>query len=327
MSFLIFFRIIGKRYKLKNEESDEFHDTEEEILATQYDSDADSTLTIKAESTPNINQTRNRKLVKQKANLKFSNNTVSSTVKNRQNAIDLIDELDQYLHITSIDSTTNFTKSPRVNGTSIIRSEMSSSRWRHKSSSPDFISLPYNSRLNVYQHSSNINNRDNSATSLRSLLSKPSFIKTNISATQNYNVIKSIDSKGKKSAHSIQSTSDRNSLTQETNVVSKAYPYRSISIPQDFSLPKNNTNKGRNFYLPPLEVNEFKVRQKDQQLNYKSVSGRGRSNTRNKNLSPIYSSNHFKTELIVHENKVKNVSSPDVKKSKRKRKKLMKINS
>ncbi|XP_077287931.1 uncharacterized protein LOC143912520 isoform X2 [Arctopsyche grandis] len=327
-SFYPHLRIIGKRYKLKNEESDEFHDTEEEILATQYDSDADSTLTIKAESTPNIKQTRNRKLVKQKANMKLHNNTVGSTVKSRQNAIDLIDELDQYLHITSIDSTSNYTKSPRVDGTSsIIRSEMSSSRWRHKDSSPDFVSLPYNSRLNVYQHSSNFNNRDNSATSSSSLLSKPSFIKSNISVPQSYNVMRSIDSKGKKSACSIQITSERHSRIQETNALSKAYPYRSISIPQDFSLPKNSTSKGRNVYLPPLEVNEFKARQKDQQLNYKSVSGRRRSNTRIKNLSPIYSNNHSKTELIVHENKVKNVSSPDVKKSKRKRKKLSKINS
>lgn len=300
------FRIIGKQCFANELTPEDHHDTEEEILETQYDSDGNASVISNSKTLVNFQNDRKSSTSHTKKGSNF-NKGISNKVKNRQNAVDFFDESDHCVLSTPINKSINNNNSPkREKISSIIRSEISSSRWRNKGASPDFINFSYQNKS--YQKTrNNFNDRDSSATSMYSFMNKPNFSKTNPKILENYENTNRYDYV-KVSAYSTKT------INHDSFPISKTHPIRSVSIPHDTnSLHKNS--RGRNIFLPPLNKDEIKTSHNE--IGPNNVSNRNRIKTRKNNLDPIV----FKININenVHENH-NNFANTATKKKKKKKK-------
>lgn len=314
MKFFKCFRITGKQYLTNKLTSEDHHDTEEEILVTQYDSDGNGSIISNSKTLVNFGNDKKSNSSRTKNAINFKKDVLNNQriIKNRQNAVDLFDELDNCLYITPVNkfvnNNNNFPKNEKIS--SIIRSEISSSRWRNKGASPDFINLPY--RNKSYKSQNNLNDRDSSAASVYSFMNKPNLLRINQKIIENYENTNSYDDV-KMSAYSTKTINGSYGTNHESFSMPKTHPVRSVSIPHDAnSLNKNS--RGRNIFLPPLNKDEIKVSHNEISLN--NVSNKNKSKTRKKNLDPI----DFGNKTNINEKKYENQNDFAKKATKKKKK-------
>lgn len=265
------FRVVGRGFGNSSLDYEDPYDTEEEVLALHYDSDVDLKEVLEAPYNNIMNEkfnqdSKNQKVTSQKPKKKsakgvpenFSANTTRS-----KSGISLVEELDTLLQITPMAQ--NLNNNNYIYGyrsSTIIKSEITSSRWRQRNNiSPDFVSLPHQTLL-----ANKTQTRDNSAASLFSLAGARKYLNsipnTNPSdITRNKSSYKRQTS-GKRSK---QNMSDKHSHLLEPLepiLPNRTISNRSVSIPLGNESIKSASQKNRNVSLPPILADENTNRKK-----------------------------------------------------------------